>query len=184
MLLSKLVSLCGLVLLASTCHLLLSPRQGTRINERWEASNGTFRVRVTAYAEENGGFVAGAYYVFESALVGSENWGTIMTVRHDDPVPIPREQVHFVNDQVGYAFMLYKYAVTTDGGASWFIWDAVERLPSWRAHRAFIGGVWLEQDGMGKMVLTPLTGQAKAIDLYTRDYGRNWGVQPLRLGSE
>ena len=68
-------------------------KKSGKINERWETSNGKFSVRVTAYAEDNGGFVAGAYYVFESAVADSKDWHPIMEYRHDDPVPIPRNQV-------------------------------------------------------------------------------------------
>ena len=47
------------------------PRRGERVNEQWETSNKNFTIRVTAYAEENGGFVGGAYYVFQSSPAGS-----------------------------------------------------------------------------------------------------------------
>src|SRR5205809_6977236 len=98
--------------------LFLPPRIGP-IAETWETTNGSFRIRVDRHNEENGGFVPGAYYVFRSAPVGSEAWRDIMTFRHDDPNPIPRDQVRFLNDRVGFVFMGWMYAVTSDSGATW-----------------------------------------------------------------
>jgi hypothetical protein len=86
-------------------QVLLVPQQGKKVNETWETTNNTFKVSVIAYAEENGGFVGGAYYVFRSAAVGSDDWREIMTFRHDDPIAIPRQQVQFVNEKIGYVYM-------------------------------------------------------------------------------
>src|SRR5436853_3272886 len=72
--------------------MFLPPRMGA-IAETWETSNGSFKIRVDRHFEENGGFVAGAYYVFRSSPTGSDAWRDIMTFRHDDPNPIPRDQV-------------------------------------------------------------------------------------------
>jgi hypothetical protein len=147
------------------------------VNEQWETSNRTFKIRVTAYAEENGGFVGGAYYVFQSAKTDSDSWQEIMTVRHDDPVKIPREQVTFVSDQIGYAFMLYNYGVTVDGGATWFVWNAPKDLPHWRDTRANIEEIQILPDGTGRMRLRSSTDQA-APELHTNDYGQHWNLNP------
>ena len=90
------------------------------ITESWETSNQTFKLRIDRHSEENA-FVGGAYYVFQSASIGSDNWREIFTARHDDPNPIPRENLQFVNPQIGFVFFGPKYAVTTDGGRSWII---------------------------------------------------------------
>ncbi|MBA2340615.1 MAG: hypothetical protein H0V88_09480 [Pyrinomonadaceae bacterium] len=84
--------------------LLLPPSKGERL-ETWETTNTPFKIRVDRHAEANGGFVPGAYYVFQSAAADSDQWHEIMTFRHDDPVDIPREQVRFANDRVAYVFM-------------------------------------------------------------------------------
>lgn len=164
------------VAIDSGCDLLSKPRRGDKINERWETRNETFKVRVTAYAEENGGFVGGAYYVFESTPLGSDTWREIMTFRHDDPVPIPREHVRFVNDRVGYVFMVYKYAVTTDGGATWQTWDIVGDLPEWQNNRAAIKDVKISENGVGVMSLNPFSDRPKVTELFTKDYGRHWSA--------
>lgn len=168
------------VIAASGCDLFSKPRRGEKINERWETSNKTFKVRVTAYAEENGGFVGGAYYVFESTPLGSDTWREIMTFRHDDPIPIPREHVRFLNDQIGYVFMVYKYAVTTDGGATWQTWDIVSDLLDWQNNRAAIKDVKIDENGAGVMNLDPFSDRPKVTELFTKDYGLHWTVDPAK----
>lgn len=84
----------------ASCKMLSGPRMGETV-ESFETSNQTFRMRVDRHAEV-GGFMAvlnGAYYVFRSAPVGSDNWHHIMTFRHDDPNPIQRGQVRFVSER-------------------------------------------------------------------------------------
>lgn len=154
-------------------------RQGNRINEKWETTNNTFKVQITAYAEENRGFVGGAYYLFRSAEDNSESWNDIMTFRHDDPVPIPREQVRFVNDRIGYVFMGWMYAATTDGGRSWSVWDARKDLPDWSCcNYRLIQDVRMQLDGVGRMTLNPIPGRpAEASELETQDYGQSWRRQ-------
>ena len=73
------------------------------------------------------------------------------------------------------------YAVTTDGGWSWFVWHAKNELPGWRCcDYAFIAHD-LSVNGVGTM--TP-TGRAvaeysgpeqkQARVLVTKDFGRHW----------
>lgn len=164
----------GIIVIAALVYSFSQrPRRGERINEQWETTNGTFKVRVTAFAEENGGFVGGAYYVFETSATGSDIWREIMTVRLDDPLPIPRDQVNFVTDQVGHAFMLYNYSVTVDGGVTWSVWYGPKDLPRWRDTRANIEKAQILPDGTGTMTLRSSTDQA-APELHTNDYGRHW----------
>lgn len=155
---------------------LQRPHQGKKINETWETKNNRFKVKVTAYAEDNGGFVAGAYYVFRSAAVDSNNWHEIMTFRHDDPVAIPREQVRFVNDKIGYVFMGWQYGVTTDSGSTWSVWQAEKDLPGWQCcNYKLIQDVRIAPDGSGTMRLNPIPQRAGEVpELHTRDYGLHW----------
>lgn len=155
------------------CDVFKRPRQSEKINEQAEFSNDVFKIRVTAYAEQNAGFVGGAYYVFDSAPIGSNNWQRIVTVRHDDPIPIPHQQIRFVSDKVGYVFMIWTYAVTTDAGATWKVWDAFKDLPQLQDHPP-IEGVRIESDGTGKMTFRD---SKAAPDLHTKDYGNHWSVE-------
>ena len=170
----RIVCVCVVLALSIGCDLFSGPRKGSKINERWETSNSAFKIRVTAYAEE-GGIVGirGAYYVFESAPIRSDTWREVMTYRHDDPDPIPRDQVRFVNDKIGYVFMVYKYAVTTDAGATWQTWYIVTDMSNWSNSRARIKDVKIGEDGIGSMSLHPVLDQ-KQTELFTKDYGRHW----------
>jgi hypothetical protein len=156
--------------------LVFGPYMG-RVIESWETSNQTFKVRVDSHAEENT-FVGGAYYVFRSAPSGSDAWREIMTFRHDDPNPIPRDQVHFVNDRVGYVFMGWMYAVTTDSGASWTVWDAEKDLPKWDCcNYRLIATVKIEASGTGTMILDPIhQRQGEVRQLHTKDFGQHWNL--------
>jgi hypothetical protein len=97
-----------------------------------------------------------------------------MTFRHDDPIPIRRNQVRFVNDRVAFAYMGWMCAATADGGATWSVWDA--RTDSkWCCSYELITDVRLESDGTGTMTLNPVqnpTGEKP--ELHTKDFGRHW----------
>jgi hypothetical protein len=158
---------------------LSKPHRGKKIIEAWETTNNTFKISVSAYAEEKGGFVGGAYYVFRSAAGDSNNWHEIMTVRHDDPVAIPRQQVRFVNNKIGYLFMGWQYGVTTDGGLTWSVWNAEKDLPGWQCcNYKLIQDIRIAPDGNGTMRLNPIPQRAGEVpELRTKDYGRHWSVE-------
>jgi hypothetical protein len=155
------------------------PKRSNRINERWETTNGTVDIRVTAYGEDNAGLDAGAYYVFESKRAGSKDWHEITTFRHDDPVQIPREQVRFVSDQISYVFMGWMYSVTTDRGSTWSVWTAEKNLPNWECcNYRLIRDVTIAKDGKGVMQLKPIQDRrGEVLELRTSDYGRHWRVE-------
>jgi hypothetical protein len=156
------------------CSLFRSPSIGQLV-DTWETTNSTFKIRVNKYTEKNGGFNPGAYYVFQAAKKDQADWVDIMVFRHDDPVDIPRDQVRFINDQIGYVFMGWLYAVTTDGGGTWFVWDAEKELRGQlRANYALISDVRIETDGTGTMILNPITQQQNRVELRTKDYGQHW----------
>jgi hypothetical protein len=163
----------------SSCIFSGRPRPSAKVNEFWETAKGPLKIRVTAYAEENGGFVGGAYYVFQSAKVGSDDWSEIMTFRHDDPVPIPRDQVRFSNDQIAYLFMGWMFAVTIDGGQSWTVWNATKDLPHWQCcNYRLIQDVTIAVDGTGLMKLNPIPDRrGEVAELHTTDYGHTWGIE-------
>jgi hypothetical protein len=154
-------------------------QRGKKIIEAWETTNGTFKIGVRVYPEENGGFVPGAYYVFRSAQLTSDGWQEIFTFRHDDPVPIPQKQIHFVSDKIGYVFMGWMYASTTDGGSKWSVWSAEKDLPGWQCcNYRLIQDVSVAPNGVGTMKLNPIPGRSGELpELRTKDYGRHWSLQ-------
>lgn len=150
------------------------PSQRGKVIDRFETTNGRFRVQIIQY-DEQGAYPApaGAYYVFRSAIDASDSWTEIMTFRHDDPVPIPKDHVQFVNERVGYVFMGWLYAVTTDEGRSWTVWDASKDPVLSKSYKYdLIGEIDITPEGSGRMVLK-LVGSRDAI-LKTKNYGRQW----------
>jgi hypothetical protein len=136
--------------------------------DKWETANQNLKIRVTQYQEKLWlPALPGYIYVFESASPGSDAWREIMTARTDDPVPIPKEQIGFVNDQTGYAFMSQTYVVTVDGGRTWSAWHANAD--------AYIKDVRVGADGAGAMTFHPNPrNQQQALDLHTTDFGQHW----------
>lgn len=166
------------VLSLSACG-LLKPNIG-KVIETWQAENQNLKLRIVM-RQENCFAVCGAYYTFLSAPVGSDSWREIFTTHHDDPDPIPRENVRFINSQIAYVFFGPKYAVTTDAGKSWVEWDAWEanksiRFAEYRLYPSIVE-VSVTSDGRGKMRLYPIgEGAADQPELLTTDYGRNWSL--------
>lgn len=171
----------GLIAAIAVCTAasVIVPRARPRIGQAfatWTDDPGTFPIRVTAYRETGSGPVPGAYYKFESGNAAETQWQEIATFRHDDPVPIPREQVRRMNESVAYLFMGWMYAVTTDGGKSWTVWNAEHDLPGWRCcnHR-LINDVTLNTDGTGTMKCHVIdSSRGEVPKLLTRDFGRTW----------
>ena len=155
---------------------MLDFRKG-KVFDLWESRNTKFRIKITAY--EEGGWVGGARYQFEAAPIGSVDWRLIMLFRHDDPVPIRQNQIQFVNDKVGYCFMGWMYAVTTDSGTHWSVWNAERDLPNWKCcNYVLIQEGVVAPDGTGVMKLNPIPElQGEVPELYTNDYGQHWAPQ-------
>ena len=153
------------------------PRRTSKINERFETQNSVFKIRVTANAEGGLGFVAGAYYVFESARVDSSRWREVMIYRHDDPVPIPRDHVRFLSENIAYLFMGNMYAITTDAGQTWSIWkapDEIFRGGKYYGYR-YPNDIEVSVDGKGRMTIEPMEARSGPSHyLCTTDYGRSW----------
>lgn len=157
---------------AAICYFLF-PRMGTTILERQEVRNGGLSIRVTAY-KETGGFLVGAYYVFESMPRSSRRWKKMMVYRHEDPVKIPIDQIRFVDGTVAYLFMGWKYAVTTDAGKNWSIWSADTALVEWKdCNYILIREAIIHSDGTGTCDALCLR-RNEPLRLATVDFGRTW----------
>lgn len=157
---------------------VVTPRISNKVFETFETQNGHFRIRVRAHAEVGGGFVPGAYYVFESAPVSTGNWRKIMVYRHDDPMPIPRERVRFVSDRIAYIFIGFMYAVTLDSGRTWSVWRADKSVSQFNGCKYLLPAeITIATDGTGSMTLLPLNQEcASTRKLYTTDYGKHWSA--------
>jgi len=172
--LSPLIAVGLVTILLIGCWMFTRPKKG-KLVESWDLPGKTLKFRIEAYCERNT-FVGGAYYDFRSAPATSENWQTIMTFRNDDAVPIPQRNVRFVNEQVAYAFIGWKYAITTDAGRTWNVWNAEKDLPGWQCcNYRLIDDVEVRPDGSGKMIMEPIPGRSGELpELHTADFGRHW----------
>jgi hypothetical protein len=63
------------------------------------------------------------WFVFQSAQNGSIRWREITRQLFDEPNAPPTKQIRFVGEDVGYLFFQLKYAVTTDAGTTWSVFD-------------------------------------------------------------
>lgn len=98
-----------------------------------------------------------------------------MTTSTDDDVPIPRDQIRFISNQAAYIFMSDKYAITTNGGLSWFVWRTEDGLTQMKyPGQFFIKDVSLKEDGQGTLVLASRSSDTAAPALQTSDFGHSW----------
>ena len=165
-----------MALVLSSC----SRRPAAHPYEVVDVTGPAFTVRLPAFHEENGWPVAGAYYRFESLLHDGNGSVRAMEFRHDDQVPLPSQNVKFVTADRAYLFMGWKYAVTTDGGKSWAVWNTETDLPKWECcNYQLITKVEMRSDGIGKMTLNPIPGRSGEVNqLFTSDSGRHWALVP------
>jgi len=164
------------MIIFQSCH----PAEEGRgpLRDKWELENKGFRIRITEYEEKHPAFLTHFYYVFESMPAGESRWREVMTFEHDDDVSM-RDQVRFVDDRIAYAFMGWIYAVTTDGGGTWSVWDAAKDLRNWECcNYRLIRAVQVAADGQGTMTLNPIPQRRGEVpQLHTRDYGQHWAVE-------
>jgi hypothetical protein len=138
-----------------------------------EKENSTLSVKITAFRERRdfGQVLAGAYYVFEVKNREEQGWRKFMTIKYDDPIPIDKNSIVLINERIGYVFMIEKFAVTTDAGFTWSIWD-ISKVPSLKDDLSCrIQSVRIVENGTGSMNI-----KCNAVEkrLSTNDYGITW----------
>lgn len=154
----------------------VQPRVGD-IVETLEAENATLKIRIENREETCKWFcLPGAYYVFLSSPQGVDRWREIMTFRHDDPGPIPRNNIRFVSEKTAFVFMGWMFGVTTDNGETWVVWSAQDDLPKWACcNYRLIREVHVSPDGTGVMTLSTIPErQGEVPALRTIDFGKHW----------
>jgi len=133
--------------------------------DRWETGNPSLQIRVIK-REEVANFLPGAYFSFESRS-SSSRFRQIMEIRHDDPIDIPKDAVHVIGEAVAYIAFIDKFAVTTDFGRTWSIWDVRSELPG----NSWILTAEIGLDGRGVMVVQRPPEKTR---LRTTTFGRSW----------
>ncbi|MEW6130396.1 MAG: hypothetical protein AB1757_25405 [Acidobacteriota bacterium] len=163
----------------NTGPLLSSSRDKEKTLEIWETENTPFKISVTVF-ERDDLEPPQVYYNFEAIdkkfFSGANR---VITFISPNKVEIPKNQIRFVNDKVGYFYMGWLYAVTLDAGTTWSAWDAELDLENWQCCDAqLIEEVTLALDGTGKMKIKPIKqGSGYISELYTDDYGKHWKVK-------
>jgi hypothetical protein len=138
-----------------------------------QKEHASFSVKITAFRERQnfGQALAGADYIFEAKNRAEQAWRKFMTVKYDDPIPIDKNSIVLINERIGYVFMVKKFAVTTNSGLNWSIWDIgnVKALKDDLSCK--IQSVRIEEGGTG--LLNMKCNKAENT-LSTNDYGITW----------
>jgi hypothetical protein len=159
---------------------VLSPYKA-EVVETWQSTNTPFQIRIQKHIER-GGFMpvlGGAYYDFQSAPAQSNDWQEIMSFRHDDPVEIPKDAVHFTNERVAFLSMGWLYAVTTDGGRNWRVSESAKFLTGdERCGYNCIEDLRIDSNGWGEVKINLISSSAHKLKiLQTADFGETWHVK-------
>lgn len=137
----------------------------------WETKRGGLKIRLITY-ELPDVIPRGIYHTFQSSQGEGTSWSDIMTVRKETLASPRGDQVVFINEQVAFIFMDWIYAVTTDGGRTWFTWDTEQDFPSIECcDYTRIQEVYVSSDGKGIMKISRL---GEIQELHTKDYGKQW----------
>jgi len=145
----------------------------SRTLETWQTNNGPLKVRITK-SSGPGIFATGATYVFESSR-NDDDWQEIATVSKDLSEPIDKENIQFVDDQVAFVYMRWMFAVTTNGGAEWTVWDAQDyKYSNVKIEWGVIKSVSINSDGIGEMMLWVFPSSSDCLALSSQDFGRTW----------
>ncbi len=142
---------------------------------RWQSAGTPFAVRITELEERQ--FPLSKFkYVFEVKPAASDRWKEIIVATTDDDVPIPHEQVRFINNHTAYVFMVDRYAVTTDGGRSWSTWNANDQASNVVQYpgQFYISKVLVNPDGSGSLMAAARSADKRTHRFQTSDFGRTW----------
>ena len=155
----------------------LLPGQGPVVEE-WGTQNTKFKVRVQRRADLYS--IMSYWYVFQTAQKGSIRWREITRHLYNEPDALPKKQIRFVNEDVGYLFFQLKYAVTVDSGSTWTVFDFGNN-PLFKPQEldySRIEDVDILPDGTGKLTMFKYdSSQGKSTLFFTNDYGQHWSLK-------
>ncbi|SRR6266536_346638 len=155
----------------------LIPGQGPVI-EQWETHNSKFKIRVQRRADLYG--LMTYWYVFQSSRNGAITWREVTRHLHGEPVALPKKQIRFIGEDVGYFFFQLKYAVTVDGGETWKVFDFGNN-PSFKPEKldySRIADVLIQPDGTGEATMLKYDSRSGQSTLFfTKDYGQHWTLK-------
>ena len=115
------------------------------------------------------------YYFFDVLKNDTGRWNRIMRVWRDATGGMPVENVHILNADVAYLFLVDQVAITKDGGKNWAVFNTSRDFACGWDGCANIHDVNLDITGVGR-----LTGQRRVgtdwveYRLATNDFGITW----------
>jgi len=117
-------------------------------------------------------------YIFDvqTKLQNKKNdWKLITQFKHDDLLDSPCEDITVIDNNTAYFYIGWLYAVTTNSGVNWSVWNAETDLPGWKpTNFKLIKNVMVSKSGNGEMVLSPI--RFSHNKLKTNNYGKTWVV--------
>jgi len=153
----------------------IDPYALKHVIETFDTSSKSFKVRVVTYKLHNVE-PPGVYYTLSMSKVDLGTWNEVISSHFNDSTNILSKQIHFITDEICYAFFDFIYLVTTDGGKTWSGWNAEENLAGWKdGNPRFIRDVQLSLGGVGEMTLYSKSDEI--LILRTEDYGLHWNIR-------
>ena len=114
-------------------------------------------------------------YNVTSSTDSGAHWTRVFRFQIDDPIEISDGHIGFPKDGVGFVAVGWTYAVTTDRGRSWSVWDSYMNPDVWNCYPyGTIGEIVLHDDGTGTMNCHVVEAREDVPALRTDDYGQTW----------
>ena len=171
------VIIASMVLLCWVTVSFVLPNQGP-VDEYYDAQGDNFRVRVERRHDLLGPMHY--WYIFRSNRKGEPAWQEVTRQLYGDRIPLPKSQIRFVGENVGYFFFALKYAVTIDAGKSWTVFD-FEETPLFKPREndySKIADVQISQDGSGSLTMFRYDMTKGKVTMFvTSDYGQHWSLE-------
>ena len=136
---------------------------------RFKVLDFSTRPKAYVYAEQYG-------YSLERYFPGEDEWEYILDVKTPDLKLVEIEpHVELVNDNVYYAYLGHRYAVSLDEGRNWYEWDARDKVCKARCQAVdVIQSVRMKPNGQGMITLKVPNKPGKLLTFRTNDYGQRW----------
>jgi hypothetical protein len=138
-------------------------------NDTWESS-GPIKIRLQRkYHRGND------YYFFDVSPSGTGRWNRIISAWRDASGSMPIENIHILDAQVAYLFLVDQVAITKDGGKNWTVFNASTHFACGWDGCANIRDLNLYGTGVGRLIGQRRVGTNWVeYQLATNDFGVTW----------
>ena len=140
-----------------------------KADDTWESS-GPIKIRL-----ERKYHLGNDYYFFDAFEPVTGHWNRIMRVWRDATGSMPVENVHVLDANVAYLFLVDQVAITRDGGKNWAVFNMSKHFGCGWDGCANIHDVNVYTTGVGR-----LRGQRRVgtdwveYQMATHDFGVTW----------